>query len=357
MKTKNKSYNNESMIRAVKDKNLQKLKNILETSKCSLNYSNKDGMNALHLATSNNDLEMVSYLINQKVDLDSRSNLNRTALHYACQGGYLDIASLLVENNSDVNAIDFLDMTPLHMCAEKNNNQIAKILCKSKNIKLDTYDRFNRTSYSIARSNKNSELIKILEDLKNELNKEKKYEANNTDLDLSTQLSEFYKKKSFARPISRSTKEKISNFYAESLPEKTLPSCSAKSSKSKPKYCSVESNESSSDSDCHHDINKKKKLSSSPNFVDNNLNWMTNQSNIDISNVELSLTEAGKLTLDYLNKIDPIGDEQRLLMKLMSDLENDEKDEINDMIVDEEDQNLEKNFFNLIKDTDQDDNK
>ena len=43
MKTKKKTYENESMIRAVKDKNLSKLKNILETSKCCLNYSDKVG--------------------------------------------------------------------------------------------------------------------------------------------------------------------------------------------------------------------------------------------------------------------------------------------------------------------------
>lgn len=245
-------------------------------------------MNALHLATTNNDLEMVKYLVNKKIDLNSRSNLNRTPLHYACQSGYFDIVSLLLESNSDVNASDFLEMTPLHMCAEKNNNQIARLLCKSKNIKLDKYDKFNRTSYSIAKSNKNHELVKILEDLKQEIKNENKYEPdNNKELDLSTQLSEFYKKKSFARPINRSTKETISKFYAE----KRTESCSSNSKKSKPKSDSIEMDDSSSEHDSLNDFNKKKKLSSSPvDFVENNLNWMTNQSKIDISNFELSLT-------------------------------------------------------------------
>lgn len=242
-------------------------------------------MNALHLAASNNDLEMAKYLINQKADTNSRSNLNRTALHYACQAGYSDMVSLLIENRSDVNAVDFLDMTPLHMCAEKNDNQSAKILCKSKNIKLDKYDKFNRTSFSIAKSNKNNELIKILESLKNEI-KRQDYELYDNNKDLNTQLSEFYKKKSFARPINNFTKQTISKIYTEKINE----SCSATTQKSKFK-CDLNEFDNSLSENEYFELNKKKKLSTSPShFVDNNLNWMTKQSNIDISKVELSLT-------------------------------------------------------------------
>ncbi|CAF0703560.1 unnamed protein product [Brachionus calyciflorus] len=357
---------NELIIDAARRKDLSNLKKYLESPCCSLNFSDKDGLNALHLATLNNDLEMVKYLVENKADVNSRSNLNRTPLHYACLNGFYELAKYLLENNSEINAVDFLEMTPLHLCAEKNHINIARLLCRSKNINVKLSDKFNRTSYNIACSNKNQELINILNDLINDLNRIPQDDTKATsDTDLNASLAEFYKKKSFARPLNKSTKLTIADFYEngslaqEKNSNKNEPCCS-NFNINKPKHMSniMLDDESSSDEEIGNfgDVYKKKRLSTSPlNFIESHLNWMTNQSNLDLSKFELSLTEAGKLAMNYLNKNDPIEDENRILMKLINEFENtDETRQKNSQDEDEslnDDQELQNKFLNMIENT------
>lgn len=62
MKTKNKTNQNETMIRAVKDKNLPKLKQILENSKCCLNYSDKVGKSSFNYFPFEKETSLLKYI-------------------------------------------------------------------------------------------------------------------------------------------------------------------------------------------------------------------------------------------------------------------------------------------------------
>lgn len=65
-----------------------------------------DGNTLLHLATRENDLDMVDYLLDQGANADIVSNSDETPLHYAMfwdNKKYLKVVQLLLENSADAN--------------------------------------------------------------------------------------------------------------------------------------------------------------------------------------------------------------------------------------------------------------
>ncbi len=95
-----------------------------------ITLKNKVGMNALHYAVMLNSLEMVRFLVEQGLDVNSETNDKRTVFFVAVTEPYIDngIIDYLLEKGADINRKDIRGVTPLMSTLFVKNNTLGKFL-------------------------------------------------------------------------------------------------------------------------------------------------------------------------------------------------------------------------------------
>jgi ankyrin repeat protein len=93
-----------------------------------------DGWTPLHLAAQNGHLDVVNRLIELKVDAGERSNDGRTSLHLACLNGHLDVVNRLIELKADAAERSNDGWTPLHLAAQKGHLDVVSLLCSENRL-------------------------------------------------------------------------------------------------------------------------------------------------------------------------------------------------------------------------------
>ena len=84
---------------------------------------------ALHLAARNNHVNLVNFLLDQKVELEAKSaEIFRTPLHFAAEADSLEAVIVLVQFGADPNFLDVNDSTPLHCAAEYGAAKVVEYL-------------------------------------------------------------------------------------------------------------------------------------------------------------------------------------------------------------------------------------
>ena len=105
------------------------------------NVNSKDHLNngwhyrnsiALHYAAQQGHLSVVEYLVNQKADINAKTQKDSTPLHYAAQNGYLNVVEYLVNQKADINAKDEDNSTPLHKAAWNGYLSVVECLVNQK---------------------------------------------------------------------------------------------------------------------------------------------------------------------------------------------------------------------------------
>lgn len=66
-----------------------------------INVQNESGQTALHIASAENNSELVKKLIEARADLNLQDVKGQTPLHIACKGGYTEIAQQLMAAGAD----------------------------------------------------------------------------------------------------------------------------------------------------------------------------------------------------------------------------------------------------------------
>ena len=69
----------------------------------SLDY---EGLNILHRACINGEIDLVSYLIKQEININCKSSLGQTALMIAVNYHRNHIAKMLLDHGANIDAID-----------------------------------------------------------------------------------------------------------------------------------------------------------------------------------------------------------------------------------------------------------
>ena len=90
------------------------------------------GYAALHLASADNKIGAMNFLIEKGATINITDQTKRTPLHYAADRGHMEATELLIKNKADVNAVDALGLTPLHMAAIRENLPVMKKLIEHK---------------------------------------------------------------------------------------------------------------------------------------------------------------------------------------------------------------------------------
>lgn len=105
-----------------------------------------DNQPLIFIATINNNIDIVSYLIGKGFQIDTKNPRGDTLLCVALENNYMDIAKLLIDNGADVNMNNSENKTPLELAIRQNNKEIAKILIqKGANINIGIHDNFNNS--------------------------------------------------------------------------------------------------------------------------------------------------------------------------------------------------------------------
>lgn len=121
---------NESFLSAVYENNKNLVEDLLKYG-VDINYKNKFGWNALHLATVNRYKDIIKLLINYGVDINSKTSddQNYTALHLAVLYDYLDIIEILVKaSNINLDPKDRYGVSPLSIAIGAKKSDIARLL-------------------------------------------------------------------------------------------------------------------------------------------------------------------------------------------------------------------------------------
>ncbi|KAG9484950.1 hypothetical protein GDO78_008192 [Eleutherodactylus coqui] len=121
----------------------------------------QNGLNALHLASKEGHVEIVSELIQRGVDVDAATKKGNTALHIASLAGQTEVVRVLVTNGANVNAQSQNGFTPLYMAAQENHLEVVKFLLDNgASQSLATEDGF--TPLAVALQQGHDQVVSLL---------------------------------------------------------------------------------------------------------------------------------------------------------------------------------------------------
>ena len=119
-------------------------------------YSNH-GLTALHIATRDSNIEVLTILLNDKrtmINYQEKKN-GLTALHYVQKGVFV---ALLVDHNANIEACDINANTPIHFTSINN---VAKALIDS-NANLNAINSFGMNAIMMAINKNQADIVKTL---------------------------------------------------------------------------------------------------------------------------------------------------------------------------------------------------
>ena len=123
----------------------------------------KDGRTAILLAPHSFCDEMLTFLINRKLDFEARDRFGQTALLNAVSCGNYDAVKTLVKYKANIEAKDMNGNTSYMLALLMGHLEIAKYL-ESNGAKTDLLDKSGRTPIEIAINSRNIEVVKYLLD-------------------------------------------------------------------------------------------------------------------------------------------------------------------------------------------------
>ena len=97
-----------------------------------LNLKDRYYKSPLTIAIQKNDLNIVNYLLQNKVNVNSTDNFNWTPLHHASFVGNTEIALELIKHGARINARSAAGTTALMLAIKTNNQKMVKLLLNNK---------------------------------------------------------------------------------------------------------------------------------------------------------------------------------------------------------------------------------
>ncbi|XP_015189072.1 PREDICTED: ankyrin-3-like [Polistes dominula] len=111
-------------------------KGMLELLQCvikeiDINFQTGDGHTLLIMAAEQGQLEIVKFLCNMGINVNARSSRNSTALHFAIGNSSnpnLEIVQFLIDNGAEIDVENVFGYTPLQNALYNKNFEVAKLL-------------------------------------------------------------------------------------------------------------------------------------------------------------------------------------------------------------------------------------
>ncbi|TKS85770.1 Ankyrin-3 [Collichthys lucidus] len=120
-----------------------------------------NGLNALHLASKEGHVEVVSELLKLEAAVDAATKKGNTALHIASLAGQTEVVKELVNNGANVNAQSQNGFTPLYMAAQENHLEVVRFLLENNaSQSMATEDGF--TPLAVALQQGHDQVVSLL---------------------------------------------------------------------------------------------------------------------------------------------------------------------------------------------------
>eukprot|EP01156_Anaeramoeba_ignava_P005902 Anaeramoba_ignava/a347256_21.p1 GENE.a347256_21~~a347256_21.p1 ORF type:complete len:663 (+),score=144.60 a347256_21:78-2066(+) len=124
---------------------------------------NSDQLSLIQYAClPNASADFFQFIVDKGVDLNLNDNLKNSALHFACKSKHTGFINFLLNHKCKVNALNHKNKTPLHHASKQQLSveTITKLCLKGAN--PCEKDFKSRTPLSLAATQKNFEIVKIL---------------------------------------------------------------------------------------------------------------------------------------------------------------------------------------------------
>lgn len=102
-----------------------------------VNYTNSDGISALHQVCIDGNADIAKILLNNNPNINAPDNDGWTPLHAAAQCGFTDLARLLLEAGADIACVDNEGQLPIDKAEEDDMRQLLASWMRKKGINLE----------------------------------------------------------------------------------------------------------------------------------------------------------------------------------------------------------------------------
>ncbi|EAY08176.1 hypothetical protein TVAG_302630 [Trichomonas vaginalis G3] len=126
----------------------------------NVNFKNKEGQTALHIALENNSHEIAELLISHGANVDPLNRSRETPLFYALKNDNLVDMEFLISHGADINRKFANDKTYIHF-AISHNLEVVKLLIKY-GAKINAKDKEGKTPLHYAAQFSDKEMLKYL---------------------------------------------------------------------------------------------------------------------------------------------------------------------------------------------------
>ncbi|XP_063309684.1 ankyrin repeat and death domain-containing protein 1B [Pelobates fuscus] len=118
-----------------------------------------------HVAAKKNDVPTMMSLKDQRININSKNNLNRTALHFAVAGNNLQAVSFLLHHKARVDIVDKHGLCVLHLAAWSADLTVFQMLIKAGADQKTTNEDGMNVLHFAAQNNKNAIVDYLLTEL------------------------------------------------------------------------------------------------------------------------------------------------------------------------------------------------
>ena len=146
---------------AVLDGDLEFLKSFSDKSMLNYGQSSK-GETPLIISVNNGHTQIVSWLLQQNVPVDSRDSYGRTALFYSAVQGNEGFIRQLMQAGAQVSLGSRLSKTPLMAAVHNNHYESARLLLATRKAKVNIQDHSGWSALFYAVWNSNSKMASLL---------------------------------------------------------------------------------------------------------------------------------------------------------------------------------------------------
>jgi ankyrin repeat protein len=153
---------------ATKNNDIKKVKYLLKTN-YDINIQDDDGNTSLMIASENNDINIINLLLEHKSEVNIQNERGYTALMIAVTKNFESVIDLLIKAKADLDITTNIGNTALLLAIKKENINIVKKLIKG-NANVNIQNNIGNSSLMLACEQDNKEIVDILLETKIDVN-------------------------------------------------------------------------------------------------------------------------------------------------------------------------------------------
>ncbi len=147
--------------RAILDERFEEALKLLQDDASLMKAKDLQHNKPLHLAALKGSTNLVSYLLTQGAEVNSRNKFGQTPLHRAMIEGHYVVARLLIDAHAEVNGRDNQGVIPVHVAAHRRHGSLVELLLKH-GAEVDAQDAFRRRPINMSIMGSSDESLRAL---------------------------------------------------------------------------------------------------------------------------------------------------------------------------------------------------